>query len=181
MRSAVSHGRNADTATANHGSPNMKSELDDADWASFDIPLPDQLLAGRAQRLPGEGARALMSAVLEEAILCLSRRPPHVGRSRRPTGQLALQAERWVRSRDLRWPFSFENVCAALGLESGRMRTALLTVSRTSRDTQLRRSHRVQTFVPLAGGSGSRRTATARAGRKPLPRATAIATRTVGV
>ena len=160
----------------------MKPELDDADWASFDVPLPDQILGGRAQRLPGEGARALMSAVLEEAILCLSRRPPNVGRSRRPTGQLALQAERWVRSRDLRWPFSFENVCAALEIESEGMRTALLAVSRTSRDTQLRRSHRVQTFIPLAGGSAPPRTAMARDGRKPLARNGAIVThRTVRV
>jgi hypothetical protein len=158
----------------------MKPELDEADWASFDVPLPDQVLDGRAQRLPGEGARALMSAVLEEAILCLSRRPPHVGRSRRPTTQLALQAERWVRSRDLRWPFSFENVCSALGIESGRMRTALLQVSHSSRDTQLRRSHRVQTFVTLAGGSGPRRTATARAGRTAVARSGVIAGRTIG-
>lgn len=141
----------------------MKPELDDADWASFDVPLPDQILDGRSQRLPGEGARALMSAVLEEAILCLSRRPPHVGRSRRPTKQLALQAERWVRSRDQGWTFSFENVCSALGIEASRMRTALLQVSRSTIEPQLRRSHRVQTFVALAGGSVSpRRRASAR-------------------
>jgi hypothetical protein len=129
----------------------MQTELTEADWASFDDVLPEQILGGRAKQLPGSGTRALMSAVLEEAIMCLTRRPPSVGRSRGPTAQLALQAERWVRSDDESWPFSFANVCAALGIDASRLRGALLATARAPRAARIRRTHRVHAFVPLAG------------------------------
>jgi hypothetical protein len=134
----------------------MHSDLTEADWASFDDVLPEQMPNGPGRQHPGCGTRALMSAVLEEAIMCLTNRPPSVGRSRRPTAQLALQAERWVRSKDESWPFSFANVCAALGLDAPRLRLALLDVARTQRDMRVRRSHRVHAFVPLAGHGAPR-------------------------
>ena len=39
---------------------------------------------------------------------------------------LSRQAERWIRTRDWNWPFSFNNVCEALGIDSDCMRDALL-------------------------------------------------------
>jgi len=61
-------------------------------------------------RRPGEGERALMRAVLADAIKCLA------GRGR--DGQLQMvEARRWVASRDVRWPFSFENICCVLDLD----------------------------------------------------------------
>jgi hypothetical protein len=39
---------------------------------------------------------------------------------------LARRAEIWVRRRDTRWPFSFDNVCDALNIDAERMRTYLL-------------------------------------------------------
>src|SRR5580765_5863396 len=56
---------------------------------------------------PGEGERKLMQAVLSEAIVCLTGRAGPA----RERYQLAAEALRWVRSRDMSWPFSFESIC----------------------------------------------------------------------
>jgi hypothetical protein len=71
---------------------------------------------------PAAGERALMHAVLEDAIRCLA---GEVGPGReRP--RLAAEARTWVSARDARWPYSFDNICDALGLESGGLRARLL-------------------------------------------------------
>ncbi len=71
---------------------------------------------------PGCGERELMRAVLEDAIRCLA---GEVGPSReRP--QLAADAREWITARDAQWPFSFDNVCDALGVESALLREKLL-------------------------------------------------------
>src|SRR5256885_16902126 len=71
---------------------------------------------------PVAGERALMRAVLEDAIHCLA---GEVGPVReRP--QLAAEARTWVEGADLHWPYSFENVCDHLGFESEQLRTRIL-------------------------------------------------------
>jgi len=71
---------------------------------------------------PAAGERALMRAVLEDAIRCLA---GEIGPVReRP--QLAAEARVWIEATDPRWPFSFENVCDSLGFEPERLRTRLL-------------------------------------------------------
>jgi hypothetical protein len=71
---------------------------------------------------PGCGERELMRAVLEDAIYCLA---GEVGPSReRP--QLAGEARTWIVDSDARWPFSFDNICDALGIEAGGLRSKLL-------------------------------------------------------
>jgi DNA-binding CsgD family transcriptional regulator len=73
---------------------------------------------GPGLRRHGEGERALMRAVLTDAIRCLA------GRGRE--GQLLkVEARRWVASRDLRWPFSFEGICCALDLDPQTIRRQL--------------------------------------------------------
>jgi len=67
--------------------------------------------------------RALRFAILMDAIRCLAGTPG--GRSRDRL-VLARRAEIWVRRRDPRWPFSFDNVCDALNIDAERMRTYLL-------------------------------------------------------
>lgn len=67
--------------------------------------------------------RALRFAILMDAIRCLAGSPG--GRSRDRL-VLARRAEIWVRRRDTRWPFSFDNVCDALNIDAERMRTYLL-------------------------------------------------------
>ena len=70
----------------------------------------------------GAGERALMRAVLEDAIRCLAGDVGGLGER----GQLAVEARGWLASTDVRWPFSFENVCDGLGLEPSRLRARLL-------------------------------------------------------
>jgi len=69
-------------------------------------------------RRPGEGERALMRAVLTDAIKCLSGagREGHL---------LKAEARRWLASRDVVWPFSFENICGALDLDAPTLRRRL--------------------------------------------------------
>ena len=64
------------------------------------------------------GERALMRAVLEDAIQCLA---AETG----PTGKrswLAAEARTWVADDDLRSPFSFANLCDALGFNCETLR-----------------------------------------------------------
>jgi len=75
-----------------------------------------------AALLRGRGERALMCAVLEDAIRCLMGQG-YPGHSR---GLLAARARAWVAARDHRWPFSFECICDALGIESSALRRRLL-------------------------------------------------------
>ncbi len=84
---------------------------------------PEQLLptqygpARRNTRACGE--RALMLAVLEDAIRCLEDGPRRDARAARET-------EAWIRSDDEEWPFSFLNLCANLEIDAGQLRRALL-------------------------------------------------------
>jgi DNA-binding CsgD family transcriptional regulator len=65
-----------------------------------------------------EGERALMRAVLTDAIRCLD------GRGRE--GELLMaEARRWVASRDQRWPFAFESICGVLELDPQTIRRQL--------------------------------------------------------
>jgi hypothetical protein len=70
----------------------------------------------------GAGIRALMRAVLQDAILCLG---GYVGPAREQA-QLAAEALRWVTSKDGRWPFAFETLCDTLGVDAGYLRRRLL-------------------------------------------------------
>ena len=68
------------------------------------------------------GERALMHAVIEDAILCLR---GQAGTTQH-RARLAADARTWIEERDAQWPFSFENLCEALDLDARRLRTRLL-------------------------------------------------------
>jgi hypothetical protein len=75
-----------------------------------------------SQAGPAAAERALMRAVLEDAIRCLA---GEIGpRQERPL--LAAEARTWVETVDDRWPFSFENICDGLGFDVELMRARLL-------------------------------------------------------
>jgi len=78
------------------------------------------MLTGEAGRADGE--RALMRAVLEDAMQCLAGEVGAAGER----AELGAEARAWVESVDPRWPFSFENVCDGLGLEASGLRARLL-------------------------------------------------------
>src|SRR2546426_927731 len=77
--------------------------------------------AVRTEGGPAGSERALMRAVLEDAIRCLV---GEVG-PRHQRGALAAEAREWIETADPRWPFSFENVCDGLGLEAANLRRRL--------------------------------------------------------
>ena len=75
-----------------------------------------------AEAGPAAGERALMRAVLEDAVRCLI---GEVG-PRQQRAALAAEAREWIETADSRWPFSFENVCEGLGIETANLRRRLL-------------------------------------------------------
>lgn len=68
--------------------------------------------------------RALLRAVLQEAILDV--RGYATGMSHRDRRRAAQQAYYWMLSRDVTWPFSFENICVILGFDPDCLRRWLL-------------------------------------------------------
>ena len=87
-----------------------------------DVVLPEQL-GGPWGPSEFSAERALMLAILEDAISCFQKHfcatPTHLRR-------LAREAEHWIRLRDWTWPCSFDRVCEALDLDPERMRSSLL-------------------------------------------------------
>ncbi|HKA52401.1 MAG TPA: hypothetical protein VKJ47_01940 [Candidatus Binatia bacterium] len=82
--------------------------------------LPSQFFS--PPRYHHKGEIALMYAVLEDAVRCFTKQ--FVEKKVR-TRHLAEEAEAWFRSDDERWPFSFVNICAALGLDAQYLRQGL--------------------------------------------------------
>lgn len=76
--------------------------------------------------------KRLMLAVLEEAIATFQR---HVVSGTRRSQRLVEEVEEWVDGRVSDWPFSFENVCAALDIEAEYLRNGMARW----KDTELRR------------------------------------------
>ncbi len=69
------------------------------------------------------GEVALMRAVLDDAIECFQKQFSERGAR---TQRLAKEAEEWLFSDYTVWPFSFVNICHALGLDPAYIRRALI-------------------------------------------------------
>jgi hypothetical protein len=69
----------------------------------------------------------LYRAVLEQALLDLDVTRHRPQRRRAPK---AAEILRWFRSTDTSWPFAFESVCAALGLDASAVRRSVLPMTR---------------------------------------------------
>jgi hypothetical protein len=98
------------------GGPAASGELEPA------AVLPAQLT--RAFRLDASllPEKRLMLAVLEDAVATYQKRAC----SGTPLGRReSLEAQSWIESDDVQWPFSFRNICAALDLESDAVRHGL--------------------------------------------------------
>ncbi len=111
-----------------------------------DVILPEQFYDRPAGLEEVSGERALMLAVLEDGIRCFQEhiQSPHV----RPR-LLARQAEKWIRSQDWDWPFSFNNVCESLSLDPDSLRAAILRPNPDGPPTKPRPStHRVYRLTP---------------------------------
>ena len=117
---------------------------------------------------PGEGERKLMQAVLSEAIVCLTGRAGPA----RERYQLAAEALRWIRSKDMSWPFSFESICDVLGINADSLRRRLLPYASASptgdMHTGTRATHplRVVTLLRMRGNDRSTRIRLARSHKR---------------
>lgn len=101
--------------------------------------LPEQFFASSPEAEKGRGERALMRAVLEDAIFCFQ---TYRDAPRRSERRLAHEAEAWVWAEDYRWPFSFCNICQALGLNPDYIRLGLKRWIQQGRSQRQRRSRR---------------------------------------
>jgi len=91
-----------------------------------EVILPAQLTWGAGDYGDTSGPRALMRAILEDALLCIER-----GRRRRhsETRRLAADAEKWMRSDSREWLFSFVSICDVLGIDAGALRNRLFAAA----------------------------------------------------
>ncbi len=112
----------------------MRPPATDAD---VDPLLPEQLADRR--RMPLLPEQRLMAAVLEDALNTRRRGPHATGRSPR---LLYAEVRRWFASNDVSWPFSFVNVCHALGLEPSAVRAAAQTVDADRVERRVAAEHR---------------------------------------
>jgi len=84
--------------------------------------LPEQFYSRPAATDKVHGEVALMRAVLEDAINCFQKQTLKSGRRAQ---RLVREAEEWLFTDDPRWPFSFVNICAVLGLDPEYLRLGL--------------------------------------------------------
>ena len=122
--------------------------------------VPAQMSVGAQWNGDTSGPRALMLAVLEDALQCIER-----GRRRRRfhARRLAAEAEAWVRSDRRDWLFSFLNVCDVLGFDPDAIRQRLLATRNNTPDAHRGRARasiriRAMTLAPelrraVAGGA----------------------------
>ena len=80
---------------------------------SLNLVMPSQFFP-EAGDGPAPGEKRLMRAVLKDALELLFKWD---GTEDRRGGRLLAETQRWLGSDDTRWPFSFLNVCDALGLD----------------------------------------------------------------
>jgi hypothetical protein len=90
------------------------------------ILLPVQHLAKRREGR-GEPQRRLMLAVLQTVVDDYrgSTYRHAAGFAGQRDGRAYAAAREYVQSTDRKWPFSFENLCDAVGLDADRLRTEL--------------------------------------------------------
>src|SRR5262249_23427797 len=94
------------------GPPLVREQLED---------LPGQPRGGGC----GDPERALMRAMLLDAVLCLiGQSAPAVDRPR-----LAAEARAWIVSRSREWIYAFERVCEALHFDADYLRRRLLQLA----------------------------------------------------
>ena len=99
------------------------TEEPSATQIELDILVPSQFFDRRQAEGSAQPEKRLMLAVMEEAIATFQKSVPGANRRQR---RLLRETEEWIQSGDTSWPFSFENICAALSIESDYLRSGLL-------------------------------------------------------
>ena len=84
---------------------------------------PQQYQQSARRTLFQEPEQELMFAVLKDAICCFQK----YGSARdKMRTRLYLEARKWLMQEDSDWPFSFANICEAIGLSPQYVRAGLL-------------------------------------------------------
>ena len=126
-----------------------------------DTLLPSQYFAALKRKGPHEPERRLATAVLQDAVDCFQK---HLHSRERKARQLFLDAEQWIASDDRSWPFSFENICDLLQINSDFLRRGLMTWKERHLSEPIHR--KVVSLVPLVSppedSDGPRRKVNAR-------------------
>jgi hypothetical protein len=92
-----------------------------------DTLVPYQYLSTFQRSAPLEPEKRLMHAILEDAVTSCRL---YFGAKTKHHRKLFRDARQWIWSRDDKWLFSFENVCAALGLDAQSLRNGLARLER---------------------------------------------------
>jgi len=88
-----------------------------------DILVESQYQSTYRRRFHLEPERVLMLAVLQDAVVCFQ---DNVAATCKRKRSMHLEAEEWIVNEDRTYPFSFENVCEALGYDPTYMRQGLM-------------------------------------------------------
>ena len=97
--------------------------------AQVDTLAPLELLERVKRTAYQEPEKALMVAVLRDAITCLEKYGAFRSSGNR---RLFDEAVEWILSDDCEWLFSFNNVCEALGSNPAYLRRGLIQMSKRS-------------------------------------------------
>ena len=98
-----------------------------------DIIVPSQYFDRVRSEDSSQPEKRLMLAVMENAIVTFQKSIYAATRRQR---RLLKETEEWIHSLDTSWPFSFENICATLGIDANYLRLGL----EQWKDTQLEQS-----------------------------------------
>lgn len=106
-----------------------------------DILIESQYQSTYRRRFHLDPERVLMLAVLQDAVVCFQE---HVRATCKRKQAMHRDAEEWILNRDQIYPFSFENVCEALGYDAEYLRKGLSRWKETALDQgpKLHAAHR---------------------------------------
>ena len=97
-----------------------------------DILIDAQFQASHRRRFHLEPERVLMLAVLQDAVGCFQE---HVAAKCKRKQVMHHEAEEWISNQDRSYPFSFENICDALGFDANYMRQGLARWKRAAKES----------------------------------------------
>ncbi len=117
--------------------------------------LPSQFFSRLVMDASLQPEKRLMLAVLEEAVGTFQK---YVNARDRRAQALYVETEDWFASNDVEWPYSFVNVCQALGLDAAYLRRGL----RRWRDAQRGSSAAQVLRFPFRRVNGTRHSVTGR-------------------
>jgi hypothetical protein len=101
---------------------NSRIEENSPAMLEADIIVPSQFFDRIRAERSSQPEKRLMLAVMEDAITTFQKSVHGATRRQR---RLLKETEEWIGSGDTSWPFSFENICSALDIEAGYLRSGL--------------------------------------------------------